>query len=448
MKSLDRQPDSGLQHLYPSTGREDLGGGGRPWSLSGLKTLLETGQTTGSEPNPCVAPEFARRPRSAGNTGRMLIRARHSVTALVAASTLAFAAGCSSDGAPAAPGTVSATTGTAPIGGTSEPATASGAANRSPGQPHPSVRLVMLLAEQQVSSQTWQTAFAATGKYLGLGAATLEPNTRAGQSEQNALIGTYAGQNYGGAIVAPAEPVAATPALAGLMKSGKRVAVLGACPEQASAFDFCLATDAERSAYLATKAAIAAMGGSGTLGHIGDKTTTGAAARATAHQRGVAAAVAETGGKVRLTKTLLLGGEEQVLLKQISDLISNDGPDLQALVVTAERASWASDAAVGFVEYHGYPIALVTTGEAPSVIAGLKQGWVKATVVGNPTAQAAVATDGLTQLLTGCRMKQPGTVLDSGTIVVTKADLTGLDAARQKAVEDLQRTLDSSALTC
>ncbi|TYC10685.1 substrate-binding domain-containing protein, partial [Micromonospora sp. MP36] len=207
--------------------------------------------------------------------------------------------------------------------------------------------------------------------------------------------------------------------------------------------DFCLSTDVELAAYKAAKAAIEAMGGSGNLVHLtGNKVDSNTQRRI----KGVEKAVAETGGKVVLLQNVTdIDKDLQSAQKAVADLLAAKGNQIQAIVNTAYNPSVAS--AEG-VKQAKLPIKVIAIDDDKTILDGIRDGSVAGTVLQNPVGQAYVGSYTLSKLAGGCTMSQPGVIIDSGSFVVTKANVDGYEADRSAKTDELKKEFDAKYLTC
>jgi ribose transport system substrate-binding protein len=229
-----------------------------------------------------------------------------------------------------------------------------------------------------------------------------------------------------------------------LKKQGFHVGSLASCPAgDTDDADFCLSTDVQQAAYKAAKAAIEAMGGSGNLVHLtGNKVDSNTQRR----MAGVQQAVSEAGGKVKLLDTITdIDTDLQTAQKAVADELAAKGKQINGIVNTAYNPAVASAAAV---KQSGLPIKVIAIDDDPTIIQDIKDGSVAATVLQNPVGQAYVGSYALMKLSTGCTMAQPGVVVDSGSFVVTKANIDTYDTDRQAKTDSLKADFDSKYLTC
>ncbi|HEV3172501.1 MAG TPA: sugar ABC transporter substrate-binding protein [Actinocrinis sp.] len=300
-----------------------------------------------------------------------------------------------------------------------------------PGGPHPYF-------------QPWKTAMQQAKTDFGLGGVTFNETAGWDQTKQNDLLQSLAAQGYDAFGVFGVSPDNINSTFSDLTSKHLLVASLGSCPAgNYDAADFCLSTDVETAAYEAAKTAIAQMGGSGNLVHLTGNNTDSNTQRRIA---GVEKAVAETGGKVKLLQTVTdIDTDLQTAQKAVSDLLAAKGSQINAIVNTAYNPAVASAAAVAQAHL---PIKVIAIDDDPTIIAGIKSGSVAATVVQNPVGQAYVGAYGLMKLAGGCTMKTPGVAIDSGSFVVTKANVDSYDAERQAKTAQLKAAFDSTYLSC
>ncbi len=126
---------------------------------------------------------------------------------------------------------------------------------------------------------------------------TFEVPTDWKQDLQNQLLTSLAAKGYDGFGIFPTDGNAANGIVSQLAGKSYPVIAVGGCVQEPTKTTFCLATDVGASAYTGAKAAIAAMGGKGTLLHgTGLLTDPNTVLRVDAVKK----AVAETNGSVTL----------------------------------------------------------------------------------------------------------------------------------------------------
>ncbi|GAA2009298.1 sugar ABC transporter substrate-binding protein [Nocardioides kribbensis] len=300
-----------------------------------------------------------------------------------------------------------------------------------PGGPHPYF-------------QPWKDAGAAEGQELGLADVTFNETAAWDQTKQNDVLSSLAAQGYNAFGIFGVSPENINSTFADLTDQGFQVASLASCPAgDTNEAAFCLATDVEVAAYRAAQAAIDAMGGSGALVHL-----TGNRVDSNTQRRiaGVEKAVEETDGAVELVQTVTdIDVDLQSAQRAVADLLAARGNDIDGIVTTAYNPAVA--AAEG-VKSAGLPTKVVAIDDDPSIISGIEDGSVAATVTQNPVGQATVGTYALAKLLEGCTMSEPGAVIDSGSFVVTSDNVETYDTEREAKTDELMTAFDDQYLSC
>ncbi|MEU9381989.1 substrate-binding domain-containing protein [Streptomyces sp. NPDC048279] len=293
--------------------------------------------------------------------------------------------------------------------------------------------------------QPWKAAGAAARKTYGLGSVTFDETAEWDQQKQNNLLSTLAARGYNAFGVFGVSPTDINTTFADLTSQGFPVASLGSCPAgPTDEADFCLSTDVELAAYKAAKAAVEAMGGTGTLVHL---TGNNVDANTQLRIKGVARAVKESGGRVRLLQTVTdIDTDLQTAQKAVSDLMAAKGDRITGIVATAYNPAVA---AADAVRSSGSKAKVVAIDDDAKILGGIRQGTVTATVVQNPTGQAEIGTWALALLQTKqCTMRDPGVEVDSGSFVVTAANVADYDRARQEKTRRLKREFADKYLAC
>jgi ribose transport system substrate-binding protein len=292
--------------------------------------------------------------------------------------------------------------------------------------------------------QPWKTAGAKAKTDFGLGDVTFNETAGWDQTKQNDVLTSLAAQGYNAFGIFGVAPENINSTFDNLKGKGYHVASLASCPAgNTDDADFCLSTDVQQAAYKAAKAAIDAMGGQGNLVHLtGNKVDSNTQRRIA----GVQQAVDESGGKVKLIDTVTdIDTDLQTAQKAVADLLAAKGSQINGIVNTAYNPAVASAAGV---KQANLPIKVIAIDDDPTIIAGVKDGSVAATVLQNPVGQAYVGSYALMKLAGGCTMNTPGVVVDSGSFVVTKANVDTYDTDRQAKTDSLKQDFDSKYLSC
>ena len=292
--------------------------------------------------------------------------------------------------------------------------------------------------------QPWIAAGNQAKTDFGFGGMTFNETSAWDQTKQNNVLTSLAAQGYNAFGIFGVAPENINTTFDNLKRQGFKVASLASCPAgDTDDADFCLSTDVQQAAYKAAKATITAMGGQGNLVHLtGNKTDSNTQRRIA----GVAQAIAESNGKVKLIDTITdIDADLQTAQKAVADLLAAKGTQINGIVNTAYNPAVAS--AAGVKQSH-LPIKVVAIDDDPTVLADIKDGSVAATVVQNPVGQAYVGSYALMKLSTGCTMNKPGVVIDSGSFVVTTDNVDTYDTQRQAETKTLRADFDSKYLHC
>ncbi len=292
--------------------------------------------------------------------------------------------------------------------------------------------------------QPWKTGGDKAKADFKLGDMTYNETAGWEQTKQNNVLTSLAAQGYNAFGVFGVAPENINSTFDDLHRKGFKVASLASCPAgDVNKADFCLSTDVELAAYKAAKAAIEAMGNKGNLVHLtGNKVDSNTQRRI----KGVEKAVAEAGGGVKLLQVVTdIDKDLQTAQKAVADLLAAKGKDIGGIVNTAYNPAVASSEGVKRAKL---PIKVIAIDDDATVIAGIKDGSVAGTVLQNPLGQSYVGSYALSKLATGCSMKEPGVIIDSGSFVVTKANIDGYEAERQAKSDELKKDFDGKYLDC
>ncbi|MEU8781289.1 substrate-binding domain-containing protein [Streptomyces sp. NPDC048637] len=293
--------------------------------------------------------------------------------------------------------------------------------------------------------QPWKTAGATAKKTYRLGDVTFDETAEWDQQKQNNLLSTLAARGYNAFGIFGVSPTDINTTFADLKSQGFAVASLGSCPAgRKNEADFCLSTDVELAAYKAAKAAISAMGGKGKIVHL---TGNNVDANTQLRIKGVARAVRESGGKVKLLQTVTdIDKDLQTAQRAVSDLLAAKGTQIRGIVSTAYNPAVA---AADAVKSSGSRAKVVAIDDDAKILSSIEQGTVTATVVQNPVGQAEVGAWALALLQTKqCSVRTPGKSVDSGSFVVTKDNTATYDSARKRKTERLKQQFADDVLAC
>jgi ribose transport system substrate-binding protein len=300
------------------------------------------------------------------------------------------------------------------------------------------VSLALVVGGADPFSRPWK-AIAQKGKAeFKLGKVTFDQTGASDQTKQNDVIDSLAAKGYNAFGISAVATTHINSTFEDLKAKGLAVGSLASCPAgETNSADFCLSTDVETAAYRAAKATIEAIGGEGTIVHLtGDERSADTQRRIA----GVRKAVAETVGKVTELPVITgLDTDQATARKAVADLLASQGQGLAGIVTTAYDPAVAAADGVAAARL---PIKVVAIDDDAKVLSGIRSGGIAATVVQNPAGQAYVG--GWLLALLGskqCQFRTPGLVIDSGSFVVTSANVDSYDAERDAWTRQLQQDL-------
>ncbi|GAA0960267.1 sugar ABC transporter substrate-binding protein [Kribbella koreensis] len=307
-----------------------------------------------------------------------------------------------------------------------------------------SVKLALIPGGAHPYFQPWKTTAEQDKTDFKLGGVTFNETGEWDQGKQNNVINSLAAQGYNAFGIFGVSPTDINSTFEDLKSKGFAVGSLASCPAgDTNSADFCLSTDVEAAAYKATKATIEAIGGEGTIVHLTGNNVDSNTQRRIA---GVKKAIAETNGKVTELPVITdIDKDLQTAQKAVADLLASKGKEIKGIVTTAYNPAVA---AADGVASSKLPIKVVAIDDDAKILSGIKSGGVAATVTQNPVGQAYVG--GWLLALLGskqCTMKTPGVIVDSGSFVVTKANVDTYDAERKAKTTELQKDF-AAQLSC
>lgn len=255
-----------------------------------------------------------------------------------------------------------------------------------PGGPHP------FFADWGPASEAAQTAF-------GLGASDFKVPQKWELNLQNDLLESLVIQGYNVFLVHPGDPVGSVPTLNELSGTGAPVIILSACLKDPSEAKFCLASDAEESAYQGTKHLIEAMGeGPKRIAHF-----SGWLVEPNTQLRidGVARAAEEAGVEVVQVITDIDAPEPAE--EKINAYLAAHGSEVDGVITTA----WvpAVVAANALRQIGDKRIKMVAIDHDEVVMQAIRDGFVEGSMLQNPYGQAYVGAFVADRLLNGCSIR-------------------------------------------
>lgn len=293
--------------------------------------------------------------------------------------------------------------------------------------------------------QPWVAGGEAAVAEFGIGSAVFNETGEWDQTKHNAAIDSMAAQGFRSFGIFGVSPTDINTTFLNLKAQKFAVGSLASCPAgDVNEADFCLSTDTGEAAYLATKALIEQMGGSGAIVHL-----TGNAVDSNTVRRieGVQTAIDETGGAVTLLTTITdIDTDLQSAEKAVTDLLAAQGSAVNGIVTTAYNPAVA---ATKGVETTGLPIKVIAIDDDAIILDAIRAGTISGTVVQNPWGQGYVGSWVLAAIQTGhCTMNTPGLYVDSGSFLVTTANVETYDAEREATSKSILAAFQTEYMTC
>lgn len=307
-----------------------------------------------------------------------------------------------------------------------------------PGGPHP------FFAD-------WAGASEAAEADFNLGAADYKFPQKWELNLQNDLLESLVTQGYNAFAIHAGDPVGSVPTLNELVGTGAVVISVSACVNDPSDVTFCLATDAEESAYQGTMHLVEAMGdGPKKIAHFA-----GWIVEPNTQLRidGVERAAAESG--VEIVQVLTDIDAPEPAQEKIGAYLAAHGSEIDGVITTA----WvpAVVAANELRQIGDKRIKMVAIDHDEVVMDAIRDGFVVGSMLQNPYGQAYVAAYAGDRLLNGCKVAEeapfeshPLTArfINSGAPYVNASNVdTRAEVDREKTLE-LLANVEKNFLDC
>ena len=264
-------------------------------------------------------------------------------------------------------------------------------------------------------------------------------------NDQNQLIESLVSSGYNAFEIYPGDVNGTNATIAELAARGIPSAEIGACTNLPTKAKFCIATDVYKAAYAATMDLIKILGGHGKIVHL-----TGLLVdpNTKARENAVQAAVATTHGSVTLVQTIADIDSPQPAADAVHSLLAAQGNNIDGIVATAYNDAVA--AAKGLTDSKNTHIKLIGIDTDPIVINAIKSGYAAGTMEQNPYGQAYLSAYTLDQMVShGCTWKSSAPFkIDSGTTLITKANVDKLLAPTQALTAQILKSLKTQYLAC
>lgn len=308
-----------------------------------------------------------------------------------------------------------------------------------PGGPHPYFA-------------AWQQAGEDAKRDFKLGAADYKVPPSWNLAQQNDLISSLAAQGYNGFLIFPGDATGTRPIVAELADNSVPAIALAGCLQDPSKVLFCMGTDTGHSAYLGTKALIAAMGGKGRIAHF-----TGFLVDPNTKLRmdNVAKAVAESNGAVTLVQTIADIDAPEPAQDKINSFLATQGGNIDGIVTTA----WipAVVASTALTKIGDKRIHMIGIDHDEVVLKAIKDGYVDGTMLQNPYGQGYIGSYVMGRLASGCKVKddapwaktaQTTRFIDSGTALAGPKEVDHYLDTMRAVTKTLLADFQQKYLTC
>jgi ribose transport system substrate-binding protein len=267
----------------------------------------------------------------------------------------------------------------------------------------------------------WEQGTADAVAAYSLGGGTYEFPPQWELTAQNNLVETLVAQGYNAFNIFPGDANGTNALLAELEAQGIPSIAAGGCTSEPSPAAFCLATDVGHSAYLATKALIAAMGDSCTVAepcmivHIASRLVD---PNTQARIAAVDLATYETEGRVRVLQHLTDSDDQENATEKISAILASNGDEIDGMISVAYVGS--SVAATLLRNLGDKRIKFVGIDDDPEVLSAIEDGFAVGTMSQNPYGQAYLGSWVLDKIRGGCTVNPDAPFLiDTGTFLIT-----------------------------
>jgi ribose transport system substrate-binding protein len=298
----------------------------------------------------------------------------------------------------------------------------------------------------------WEQAAADAKTAFGLAASQYAVPQEWKLDLQNKLLESLAAQGYNAFGIFPGDATGTNTTMAELASSGAASVAIGGCTQSPSPAKFCLATDVYRSAYLGTKAVIKAMGGKGAVVHFGSRLVD---PNTQLRIAAINKAIEEAGPDVKLFQHVTDTDSQETGDAKITGVLAADGAKIDGIICTGYVSSVIAARALENMGNHR--IQMIGIDDDPIVRAAIEKGVIQGTMAQNPYGQGYIAAYALKKLLNGCAMKadakfdqnpQNATFIDSGTLLITKDNLSTYKDQLKTIANDIITSFDNKYLTC
>lgn len=261
------------------------------------------------------------------------------------------------------------------------------------------------------------------------------------QANVNANIESLFDQGYRAFAIYPVDPAGSKGLFHRLRLAGREVVAYGAQPEAGTDTPFAVATDTRHAATLAAETLVELLGGRGRILNVLESMTD---ANTPVRVAAIAAVVAKHPG-VKIIQTIGDVTTEEAAREKIESALVARGDEVDGVICTGYTTTVA--AATLLAQHNRQPgakrIRFVGLDTDDRVLAAIRAGSIDATVAQNPYGHGYISCALLDRLLQGWRPRAPYQFIDSGCVVVTKANVDSFQAG----ITQLTRTIVAELTT-
>lgn len=353
--------------------------------------------------------------------------------AVLALTAMMVAAACSSGSSPAASSGASAAGSAAPSAAASASAAAASDTKVASvaGGPHPFFT-------------PWEQGTADAVKDFKLAGGVYKFPPQWELTAQNNLVETLVAQGYNAFNIFPGDANGTNTLLDELKAKGIPSIAAGGCTSEPSPAAFCFATDVGNSAYIGTKALIAAMGDTCTTAnpcqivHIASRLVD---PNTQARIKAVDKAVAETNGTVKVLQHLTDSDDQEAATKKVGAILASNGAEIDGMISVAYVGS--AVAAKLLTNIGDKRIKFVGIDDDPALLEAIQAGYAVGTMSQNPYGQAYLGSYVDDLLRRGCKVKDGSPFLvDTGTFLITADGANVGDVPSVKIADYQQKRVD------
>jgi ribose transport system substrate-binding protein len=270
---------------------------------------------------------------------------------------------------------------------------------------------------------------------------------------QTELLESLMSQGYNGFGIFPGDAVGINSTLDEMDSNGVPSVTLAGCAKAPTKAVMCMSTDNTAKATSATKALIKAIGGKGKIVHLAGPLID---VNTKVIMAAVEKAVADTNGAVQLIQTVGDTDSQETGDQKINALLGAQKDQIDGIIASGYLQTVIATKALRNVG--DKRIKLVGIDDDPSVLDGIKDGFVEGTLAQNPYGQGYLGAYALDLLAGGkCKVKADAPFLktpdsdqfiDTGTIVVTKANVDTYKDELKKMTKEIAASFKDKYLTC